>query len=242
MTDLPDYLDGRRLVEFATRGRPEGLAGANVAHIGSGEGGVSVALLESGAHVTAFDEEPTDAETVLVAAKEAGIDLGTSPAYECLPIHAGGLPTTAAFDLVLVTNVVRLRNPVRLFGEIRRVAGRDGSLVVDAHPLFHSAHGGMLPPVAIAPFEHLVMTASALAEQVRSRIDNPAYAEALLDRFGRLNRLTLEGLQQAVIAAGFRIDTVHLRSDPADLPPEMQYRSLTDVAVSGITLAASAWR
>lgn len=213
----------------------------NVAHIGSGEGGVSVALLEAGAQVTAFDEEPTDAEAVMVAAKEAGLEVGSSAEFECLPVYAGGLPTTATFELVVVTNLVRLRNPIRLFGEIRRLVGQHGSLVVDARPLFHSAQGAMLPPAAVAPFDHLVLTVGALAEQVRSRIEDQAYADALLDRFSRLNRLTVEGIQQAVIAADFRIDTVRLDADPTGLPPAMQHRSLTDSSISGITLAASPW-
>lgn len=241
MNGLPDYAEGRRLVAFAEAERHREIAGTHVAHIGSGDGSVSVALLEAGARVTAFDEEPTDAESVMVAAKEAGIDLGPRPELECLPIHAGGLPTQATFDLAVVTNLVRLRNPVRLFGEIRRVVGRHGSVVVDARPLFHAAHGAMLPPDVVGPYHHLVSTGDELAQQVRSGIEHSAYADALLDRFNRLNRLTVEGIQQAVIAAGFRIDTVLLESSVTRLPPELQYRSLTDAAISGVTLSASTW-
>jgi hypothetical protein len=61
----------------------------------------------------------------------------------------------------------------------------------------------------------------------------------MIREFDHLNRITLEELQRAVLAAGFTVRWLELLTSPVHLAPPLARYAWADVAVSGIKLISS---
>lgn len=241
-TGPPGFWDGidraRRLAALA--GIDHGGATVSVAHIGSEDGVVSIGLLVAGARaVVGFDEEPTDPTAPFQLAEEAGVAVDPAAELRFLPIHAGGLPAESAIvDAVVVTGLHRLRATIRLMDESVRLLRPGGVCVVDARPLFHGPGGALLLEGAAGPFDHLLLDPDSIGRQVHERVSAKPYADALLDRYHRLSRLTAVQIQQAVLASGLDIRSFELDTVAVQPPPALQHLPMHDIVATGLTLTA----
>ena len=238
-----EHNEGRRLADVLRSARPSGLRRSAIAHVGSADGIATLALrLLLGAEVVGFEEETTDRTAVAALANEAGFR--QLPAgLDFQPIIKGALPSESGrFDAVLVTNLTRARASLSLLREVRRVVKPDGLVVVEARPLYFSARGAQLPEELVPAFAHLTESEEALAARLFEGVANRSHAEALLDRFHRLSRLTADAIQQLVLAADLRMDDVRLeagRDEP--IPSSLHHRALSELCLTGLTIEASRW-
>ena len=88
------------------------------------------------------------------------------------------------------------------------------------------------------PFAHLSRSPFELEQQLRGRQGTDPTRTAD-DEFQSLNRLTLDGLQRALLLAHLRIAKVELLSETVHIPPEVAHHPLADLAISGIKLLAT---
>lgn len=231
--------DAHGLVDLL-RSKAIDVAGKRVADVASADGTLSLAVILAGAaQVLALDEERTDHDRLERLATLAG-------AVEFLPDHLefrsimdGGIPCSDdEFDLVVSGGAfTRLRWPTRVAGEIHRCLRPDGVLLLKANPLFDSSVGGLLPN-ELGPFSHLLLQPDVLESRVRQLVSDEEHASGILDRFHRLNRLSLDELQQVLLLGGFDVVWAHVDAPPVELPLELQHHPLSNLAPASVTLLA----
>ena len=78
-----------------------------------------------------------------------------------------------------------------------------------------------------------------MEREVRAHPDRgPAWVDQLLAAFRELNRITVDDLHRALMAARFRVTKVQLQSECFHIPPELAHLPLSTLAVSGVKLLA----
>jgi hypothetical protein len=116
-----------------------------------------------------------------------------------------------------------------------------GVLMIQLWPLFHSQHGSHLWQYFPEGFEQLLCSDVEIETAVRQ---NPGpdveWSERLLAEFRSCNRITLDGLQAALSAAGFRVSKLELASETVIIPPELKRVPLSLLGISGVKLLATA--
>jgi SAM-dependent methyltransferase len=221
------------------------LRGKDVADVGSGDGIIDLALVLKAepAHLTGFDIVQTDEERLTELARREGV-VNALPANltfsSCEPRH---IPSTEdAFDIVTSWSTFEhVEDPAAVLAEIHRVLRPYGHLMIQIWPFYHSQHGSHLWQFFPSGFEHLLRTPAELEASVReSPGPEPDWAEVLIEQFRTCNRLTLDELQQHLYAAGFAIHKVEVLSEAVHLPPGLEQYPLSQLAVSGVKLIASA--
>ena len=124
-----------------------------------------------------------------------------------------------------------------LLREIRRVLRPQGLLFVQIWPLYFSEHGSHLWPFFDAPFAQLRLEPDEIRAALGSKME-PALAEAMSDLYLSCNRITVDDLQAALLAAGFQIGKVELMHNAIHVPPELSRIPLSSLAISGVKLLA----
>jgi SAM-dependent methyltransferase len=220
-----------------------GLAGAAIADVGCGEGSMALGLHRRVGPrlLRGFDLKPVNVAE-LAAHSDAigrGADLPGTLSFE--RSEPASLPAAdGEFDFAYSWSAFEhVADPVAVLGEIRRVLRGDGHFFLQLWPFYHSAKGSHLWQWFDEDFHHLLVPERDVVERVRADRSQPReWTEYMLEEFQRLNRITIDGLQRAVLAAGFDVVRLELISWPTMLRPELARFSWTDLAVGGVKLLA----
>ena len=226
------------------------IEGRDVADVGCGDGIIDLGLVTHGCprSFVGYDIVPTDVDGLRAAARRAGVctDLPPNLTFEvCEPDR---LPATdAAFDVVVswsaFEHVADLDAVAR---EVRRVLRPDGALFVQLWPFYASEYGSHLDdwfpdgnPWLNGGFHHLTRSDAEIEAELAARVTDERALTRKLGDFRALNRTTLDGLQDALIAGGFDIRAVKLLHHTVHLPAGLAGRHrLTDLAIAGAELVA----
>ncbi len=186
-----------------------------------------------------LDLYPVDTEFLTATAAEHGVSLDPNrPTFGESRHDNLGLPDHSV-DIVITWSVFEhVSNVPELLGEIRRVLVPGGLLFIQIWPLFFSEHGSHLWPWFDEPFPHLRFADDELASELSARTADVELTEAMLDLYASCNRLTLDELGSALVAAGFYISKVETDRTAVHIPPELQHTPLSLLTTDGVKLSA----
>ena len=214
---------------------------AVVADIGSGDGIIDLGLAIKGrpSKLVGYDVRPTDVDALRQAATAAGV---ATELPECLSFAASqidGLPAPDDyFDIVVTWSAFEhVTNPVRMLSEIARVLKPGGVLFLQLWPFYDSEHGGHLWPHYDEGFPHLLHTDEEIRDHLVGRRATDPTRDAI-DEYESLNRITLDGLQRALLAAGLTTVKLELLTRAVQVPGALAYLPLSLVGVGGVKLLA----
>jgi SAM-dependent methyltransferase len=220
------------------------LEGRAVADIGSGDGIIDLALALRGRprELVGYDVNPTPAGRLLAQARRYA-DVGELPPslrFARSDPERIDAPD-AAYDVLVTWSVFEhARDPLGLLREMRRIVRPDGVLFLQLWPFYHSHQGSHLWDWFPEPFHHLRQTeaeieAGVLAHNPRPEDWWPGY---MLDEYRTLNRITLDGLGDAVRAAGFSVRELELIAHRSRVPAGLDELPLSALGVGGVKLLA----
>lgn len=219
------------------------LRGRDVADIGAGDGIIDLGVFVKAqpASLVGFDIVPTDPARLLeIARREAGLD-ELPEALQFRTSQPTAIPAPDdSFDLAFSWSTFEhVTEPTALLRDIHRVLRPDGVFMLQIWPLYHSQHGSHLWHWFPDGFAQLLRSPEEIEADVRRRPGpDPWWAERLLDEWRSCNRITLDGLQASLLAAGFRVSKVSLLTEPVHLPPQLERFPLSALAVAGVKLLA----
>ena len=219
------------------------LSGRRLADLGCGDGVMTLGVAQRADPelLVGFDIEPVDAAFLLARARDRGVATELPPALQFQLCGPESLPAgDASFDYVFswsaFEHVVR---PVRVLQEVRRVLRPDGVLMIQLWPFYHSKHGSHLWDWFPDGFCQLLFDPYTVEREVREHPERgPAWVDQLLAAFRELNRITVDDLHRALMAARFRVTKLQLQSECFHIPPELAHLPLSTLAVSGVKLLA----
>jgi SAM-dependent methyltransferase len=220
-----------------------GLDGKDVADVGCGDGitDLGVALRGRPARLVGFDINPTDIAHLREQARAEGVadDLPPNLTFEAAGTTSVPAPNDA-FDVVLSWSAFEhVLKPVEVLREIRRVLRPDGVFFLQLWPFYFSEHGSHLWHWFPDGFANLRHTDDAVDARLRGdTTTDPAWIETRLKDNRELNRITLDGLQQAMLVAGLQPTKVEILSHTIRVSPELNRFPLSDLAISGVKLLA----
>jgi SAM-dependent methyltransferase len=239
-----DHFDvaAQEVIDFITSDRIE-LAGATVADVGSGDGiiDLGVALKARPAKLVGYDLKAVDPVALRRSMAAAGIQ-EQLPGEDVLafmqsePDHVPAPNDT--FDVVFSWSAFEhISNPVAMLQEIYRILKSDGVFFLQLWPFFNSQHGGHLWLTVDESFAHLTRSPFELDRELKGKPATDPSRPAD-DEFRSLNRLTLDSLQRALLAAHLRIAKIELIAEAAHIPAELAHLPISELAVSGVKLLA----
>jgi len=237
------YVDAAdQIIEFLA-GDKISMTGADVADVGCGDGiiDLGVALKAEPRSLVGFDIAPTDPAWLLKRATEEGVAEELPDCLEFRTCEPLTLPADDdSFDFVFTWSAFEhVENPVAVFREIRRVLRPGGMLFLQIWPLYHSEHGAHLWQCIPDSFVHLMRGAAEIEAEVRATTKHtPEQIEEFLEVFNTLNKVTLDDLQRAILAAPMRVSKLEIQSETVHIPPELARRSLTQLGIAGVKLTA----
>jgi len=237
------YVDAADQVIDFLGGDGLSLTGRDVADVGCGDGIIDLGVARKARprSLVGFDIVPTDPAWLLRRAREEGVADELPDELEFATCDARTLPADdEAFDFVFTWSAFEhVMEPVAVFREIRRVLRNDGVLMLQIWPLYHSEHGAHLWQCIPDSFVHLIRNPSDIEAEVRATTAHaPDEIEEFLEVFATLNRVTLDDLQRAMLAANLRVAKLEIQSEVVHIPPELSRRSLTQLGISGVKLLA----
>jgi SAM-dependent methyltransferase len=220
------------------------LAGKVVADIGSGDGLIDYGVFTKArpAKLVGYDIRPTDVQMLRRMLVAAGRDDDSFPSADVLSFaesQVDGIPAPDSyFDVVYTWSVFEhVDKPIRMLSEIKRILKPTGFVFLQLWPFFGSRHGGHLWQNVDEQFAHLRHSPFEINDYLRGKAATDPSRSAD-DEFRSLNRITLDGLQRALMAAGLRVSKVELMSEAVHVPPDLAHLPLTDLTISGIKLTA----
>ena len=218
------------------------LEGRRVADVGCGDGILDLGLALKGnpVELVGYDLRPVDASALLRSAQAA-------ETAEALPDNLRfevSQPTLIpaqdeTFDVVVSWSVFEhVDDPVGLLREVRRVMRPNAYFFLQVWPFYLSEHGGHLWPHYHEPFPHLLKPDEEILAHVEGR---PATAprRGADDEYRSLNRITLDGLQRALLSSGFVVSKLKLLVNPVHIPVALNHLPLSDLGVGGVELLAA---
>ena len=214
-----------------------------VADVGCGDGIIDLGLAMKGSpkELVGFDLMDVDEAALLRSARAAGV---TERLPSCLRFERSEpirLPAkTDQFDLVITWSAFEHVSDVPgLLAEIRRVIKPAGVLFLQLWPFFASEHGGHLWPHYEGPFPHLLHR----DDEILAHLDGRAATDprrSAQDEYLSLNRITLDGLQRALLSSGFVVAKLSLMTNAVHIPRQLSHLSLSALGVGGVLLSAVA--
>jgi ubiquinone/menaquinone biosynthesis C-methylase UbiE len=220
------------------------LKGLEIADVGCGDGIMALGLFDKArpSRLVGFDLVSTSVETLLSRATEERATNGSLPrGLEFRASAATSLPADdAAFDFVYSWSAFEhIAEPIGVLKEIRRVLRPGGHFFLQLWPFYLSAKGSHLWDWFDEDFHHLLANDRDIVAQLEgSDIHTPEWRNYMAREFEKLNRITLEELQRAVLAAGFDVSRLELITSPAILTPDLGRYAWADLGVGGIKLLA----
>lgn len=224
-------------------GQEISLAGRRVADVGSGDGIMALGLCQKAkpARLTGFDVRLTDSANLLRRATEEGVATELPPELE---FRESTPEKTSAqdgeFEIAYSWSAFEhIADPTAVLSEIRRILTPTGTFMLQLWPFYLSARGSHLWEWFPDEFHHLRSAPADVAAELRASSTHPERTAYMADEFDHLNRITLAGLQRAVLASGFDVRRLELITLPTALTPDIGWYSWADLAVSGIKLIAT---
>lgn len=217
------YAAPKQVVDFLG-GDGLDLAGKRVADIGTGDGIIALGLhdLARPASLVGFDLDDVDQAWLLAIARENGVAEALPPGLSFERSFEDRIPAPDdAFDFVVSWSAFEHISDVEgMAREVRRVLAPNGVVMIQLFPFYLSEHGdhGWGRP----SFAHLLTG--------RDETPDDAY----------LNRTTLDELHRSLLAGGLQIGKVELIHHAFHLPAQLSDRRLTDLAIGGVKLLATA--
>lgn len=192
-----EHVQRERLQQIERYGGP--LENRRILDLGSGMGGLSVALALAGAFPLAYEYNPAYCEITKLRAARYGLDLPViNGAGEALPF------ADESFDLVTCWDVLEhVQDPEQLIAEISRVVRPNGRVLITAinrfawrDPHYHMPLLNWLP--------------RPLAEEIIQRRGRGKNAAAFTDRqkLSEMHYYTLPAFQQLAARYGFRVHEI----------------------------------
>lgn len=234
----------RQIVDFFAADGLD-LAGKRLADLGCGDGIMDLGVFAAAtpAAIVGYDLLPVDRDRLARLSATHG---GPVPLPEALTFEQCG-PTTLPAEDESIDHVYswstfeHVLQPVGVLREVRRILRPDGVLFIQIWPLFHSQHGSHLWEWNTEGFAHLRDGGLRATEQqvIADLADDPAWAEARVEEAQTLNRITLDELHRALLAAGFYVSKLELLADAVHLPRELARYPLSSLGVAGVKLLAS---
>lgn len=237
-----EHYDGAadQVLEFLSDDRAA-LVGKVVADVGAGDGIIDLALSIKGrpAKLVGFDVRPTDVDALRRAAGVAGVANELPEALSFARSEIDGLPAPDDyFDVVVTWSVFEhVSQPVRMLTEIARVLKPGGVLFLQLWPFYYSEHGGHLWPHYDEAFPHLLHDREQIEAHVTGRRATDPTRDAV-DEFRSLNRITLDGLQRAMLVAGLTTVKLELIANTMQIPRQVSHLPLSEVGIAGVKLLA----
>lgn len=231
-----------QVIEFLA-GDGISMTGADVADIGCGDGiiDLGVAHKASPRSMVGFDIAPTDRAWLADRARDEGVGDDLPACLEFRTCDPLTLPAEDnSFDFVFTWSAFEhVEDPVSVFREIRRILRPTGILMLQIWPLYHSEHGAHLWQCIPDSFVHLLRSEADIEAEVRATTAHPPeQIEEFLEVFATLNKVTLDDLQRAMLAAPLRVAKLEILSETVHVPPQLARRSLSQLAISGVKLLA----
>ena len=219
------------------------LGGRDVADVGCGDGIIDLGVAHRGKprSLVGFDIVPTDAGWLLARARAEGVAEELPDCLEFRTCEPTSLPAEdASCDVVFTWSAFEhVEDPAAVFREVRRVLRPAGVLMLQIWPLYFSEHGAHLWQCLPDSFIHLLLDHADLEEAVRScGSHSPDVHEEFLHVFRTLNRVTVDDLQRAMLAAGLRVVKLELQCESVHIPTPLTRRSLPQLGISGVKLLA----
>lgn len=194
------------------------------------------------ADLVAFDVNLTDEDHLLRQTRTEEVG-GELPAQ--LSFRRSSPTSTPAqdeeFDFVYSWSAFEhIAEPISVLSEIRRIIRPSGCFFLQLWPFYLSARGSHLWDWFPDEFHHLRQNhRDAVDEMLASDRHTPEWTRYMGEEYERLNRVTLDELQRAVLVSGFDVRRLELITMPTIVTPDLARFSWTDLAVSGIKLVAT---
>lgn len=219
------------------------LEGRDVADIGSGDGIIDLALVQKGAprRLVGFDLRRTNSEHLLEQARRYGVADELPEALSFEESQTVGIPAPDdSFDVAISWSAFEhISEPVGVATEIRRILRPGGVLFLQLWPFYRSEKGSHLWDWFARPHHHLLEHEDDIVERMlASDVHEPGFTRYMADEFKHLNRITIEELHRALLAAGFHVARLELMTHTVQIPPALGRYPLTDLAVGGVQLLA----
>lgn len=215
----------------------------DVADVGCGDGilDLNLADIAEPRTLTGFDLLEVDEVRLFEIADRAGIEVPTSLRFRKCVSNALPAPDDAFDAVVSWSTFEHVLEPVSVLRDIKRVLRSNGILMIQLFPFFFSEHGSHLPEWAPEGFLQLQEGGMGRVEPaVRNDLaHDPAWADMRLTEARTLNRITLDDLHRALLAAGFWVSKVEPIAGGVHLPREAARYRLSDLVVGGVLLLAN---
>jgi SAM-dependent methyltransferase len=219
-----------------------GLADRTVGDVGCGDGVIDLGLTIKGRprQLIGYDVRPTDVDALRRMAAAAGVAEGLPEALSFATSGIDQLPAEDdTFDVVVTWSVFEhVSHPVRMLSEISRVLKPDGILFLQLWPFYYSEHGGHLWPHYDGEFPHLRHTDEEIREHLRGQRGTDATRRDAVDEYESLNRITVDQLQNAILAAGMTVTKLQLLTSAVHIPLDLGHMPLSLLGVGGVKLLA----
>lgn len=239
-----DHFDvaAQEIIDFIASDEIE-LAGTTIADIGSGDGiiDLGVVLKARPSKLVGYDLKTAEPEALRRSMTAAGMqeELPTQDVLAFVQSEPDRVPApNDTFDVVFSWSVFEhVSNPVEMLEEVHRILKPDGVFFLQLWPFFNSQHGGHLWLAIDEPFAHLTRSPFAIEHELKGEPATDPSRPAD-DEFRSLNRLTLDGLQRALLAAHLRIAKIELLAEAAHVPAALAHLPISELAISGVKLLA----
>ena len=238
------HVDAAREVIGFLAGDGISIDGKRVADIGCGDGIIDLALaaLAQPGQLIGFDLNRTDEVALLERARANAFVAEMPPSLSFSGSEPGRIPADdGAFDVLVSWSCFEhVVDPIPLVREMRRVIAPGGVLFLQLWPFYYSASGAHLDEwFPGGQYVHLTTPDDQIEQVVRADdLGTTWWPEYKWSEYVRLNRITVDELQAALLAGGFLINKVQLISDCVHIPPQIAHMPLSKLAVSGIKLQA----
>jgi 2-polyprenyl-3-methyl-5-hydroxy-6-metoxy-1,4-benzoquinol methylase len=221
------------------------LTGKDVADVGCGDGILDLGLAHKAQprRLVGYDVDLTNEDLLKDAAARAGLPREIPSCLEFARSGPLSIPAEdESFDFLVTWSAFEhIAEPSAVAREMRRIIRPGGVLFLQLWPFYHSEHGSHVWDWF--PDENFVQLRRSLDDveavlRANPRGPIPDWNEVMLGEFRSLNRITLDGLQRALLAGGFVVRLVEVSTPTVNLPAEVAQYRLVDLGVSGIKLLA----
>jgi SAM-dependent methyltransferase len=220
------------------------LAGREVADIGCGDGIIDLGIVHRGgpARLVGFDVNPVDTDHLLRRAREEGVAGELPPELEFRVSDSRAIPADdAAFDVVVTWSAFEhVAEPVSVLREARRILRPDGVLFLQLWPFYYSERGSHLWDWFPEGFHHLTQHEDEIRDGMGlASPDAAEHPRYMFHEFRHLNRITVDELQRALLAAGLSVRKFELLTNPMHLTDELARYPLSQLGIAGVKLLAT---